>query len=135
MDLVKAWGVAIVAYLLTNLVFGFVVVSAADPDQLRTGATHYLWTLLPGIVIYFLTTLLANIFHGVGHGTGRHLLAVFTVPVIGLLISLVGSMMSGSTVGDEVLSLLAAIVGMLAGWQLVDRLRKERDKTITDSYW
>lgn len=135
MDLVKAWGVAIVAYLLTNLVFGFVVVSAADPDQLRTGATHYLWTLLPGIVIYFLTTLLANIFHGVGHGIGRHLLAVFTVPVIGLLISLVGSMMSGSTVGDEVLSLLAAIVGMLAGWQLVDRLRKERDKTITDSYW
>lgn len=135
MDLVKAWVVAIVTYVLSNLVFGFVVVSAADPDQLSTGVSHYLWVVIPAVVIYLLTTLLAAIFHGTGHGAGRHALAVLAVPVVGLLISIVGSVASGTTIGDTIVSVVAAVIGMVAGWQLVDRLRKERGKTITDSYW
>ena len=98
MDLVKAWGVAIVAYLLT--------------------------------------TLLAALFHGGGHSTGRHILAVLAVPVIGLLISIVGSAVSGTTSRDMVVSIVAALIGMVAGWQLVDRFRKEKATTTGEpSYW
>lgn len=135
MDLVKAWGVAIVTFALSSVVLGYVEVSAADPEQITTGVTHYLWALVPAVVIYLLTSLLAAIFHGTGHGAGRHALAVLTVPVVGLLISLVGSLVDGTSAADAVLSVVAAIIGMIVGWQLVDRLRKEREKTITDTYW
>lgn len=135
MDIVKAWAVAIVTFLLTTLIFGWVVASAADPQQITTGVSHYLWLLVPAVVIYLLTALLAAIFHGTGHSAGRHALAVLTVPVVGLLISFVGSLATGSSAGDDVLSVLAAVIGVVVGWQLVDRLRKERDKAATDSYW
>lgn len=79
--------------------------------------------------------MVAAIFHGTGHGAGRHALAVLTVPVVGLLISLVGSLVDGTSAGDAVLSVVAAIVGMIVGWQLVDRLRKERERSSTDTYW
>lgn len=135
MDLVKAWGVAIVTLVLSSVVLVYVEVSAADPEQITTGVTHYLWVLVPAVVIYLLTTLLAAIFHGTGHSAGRHALAVLAVPVVGLLISLVGSLVDGTSAVDAVLSVVAAVIGMIAGWQLVDRLRKEREKTSTDTYW
>lgn len=136
MDLAKAWGVAIVVYVLSNLVYIFAAVSAADPDQLTTGVSHYLWIVIPGIVIYLLTTLLAAILHGTGHSTGRHILAVLTVPVIGLLISIVGSAATpGTTIGDMAISIVVALIGMVAGWQLVDRFRKEKAKSTDESYW
>lgn len=135
MDLVKAWGVAIVTFALSSVVLGYVEVSAADPQQILTGVSHYLWVVIPAIVIYLLTSLLAAIFHGTGHGAGRHALAVLAVPVAGLLVTLAGSLVQGTSAGDAVLSVVAAIIGMIVGWQLIDRLRKEREKTSTDTYW
>lgn len=134
MDLVKAWVVAVVTYLLGSLLFGFVAASAGNPEQLNSGLSHYLWSLVPAFVLYFLTASLAAIFHGRGSGTTRHVLAVLAVPVAALLISIVGGLASGQVAAaDTALSALVAIVGTIAGWQLVDRLRSE--KAYTETYW
>lgn len=136
MDLVKAWAVAIVTYVLTIVVFYWVLLSAVtDQAQLTTGVSRYLWSLIPSLVIYFLTTLLAAIFHGGKHSAGRHALAVLAVPVIGLVITVVGTLADGAVVGNTLLTALVSIIAMGAGWQIVDRIRGGSRRGDEGTYW
>jgi len=136
MDIVKAWGVAIVTYLLGSLLFGWVAAAAGDPEQINSGVGHVLWSLVPTLVLYLLTAVLATIFHGRDHTPARHALAVLTIPAVVLLISVVGGLVSGSvSLGDTAMSAVVAIVATVAGWQLVDRIRGTTSRSQEDTYW
>lgn len=134
MDIVKAWGAAILAYLLGTLLFGWVAASAGDPDQMSSGLGHVLWSLIPTFVIFLLTALLAAIFHSRETSAGRHALAVLAVPVVALVIGIVGGLASGSvSLGDTAMSAVVAIVATVGGWQLVDRIRSQN--TRSETFW
>lgn len=136
MDLVKAWAVALVTYVLASVVFFWVLLSAVtDPGQLTTGAGRYLWSLIPSLLVYLLTTLLAAIFHGGKHSAGRHALAVLAVPAVGLVITVVGSLADGAVIGGTLLSALVSVVGMVGGRQLVDRIRDGSQRGEEGTYW
>lgn len=133
MDIAKAWGVALLGYLLGSVLFGWVAASAGDPERIGSGPEHLLWTLAPPVLLDLVTAALAAIVHGRGHGAVRHAVAVLTVPAVLLVIGVVGGLVSGVTPGDTLLSAGAAVLATVGGWQAVDRLR--RDTTRTETYW
>ena len=123
MDLVKAWVAAIVMFLVGNIIVGWVAATGGGTVA-QGSAAHYMWSLIPTFVLYLLTAALGAVFHRRGASAGRHVAAALGVPVVALVVSTVGATVSGSvTAIDAITSVLAAILGAVAGWQLIDRLR------------
>lgn len=125
MDLVKAWAAAVVMFLVGNILVGWITVAGAGAEAVEPGSmTHYMWSLIPTFVLYLLTAALGALFHRGAGSAARHVAAVLGVPAVALVVSTVGYLAAGgSTVIDTFTSIVVAVLGAVAGWQAVDRLR------------
>lgn len=125
MDLVKSWVAAVVMFLVGNILVGWITVAGTSAATIAPGSTaHYMWSLVPTFVLYLLTAALGALFHRGGASAGRHVAAALGVPAVALVVSTVGYVAAGGfTAIDAITSIVVAILGAVAGWQVVDRLR------------
>ncbi|GAA2421114.1 hypothetical protein GCM10010191_35620 [Actinomadura vinacea] len=119
MDLVKAWSIGLLGYVLGAVIDAAVAVNSGAGDRLTEVDGALLWIALPALVTFLLITLLTDLAHSAAtdHGRpGRRAVAVLTVPVLATLFGIaVGLARDSGTLG-MVTSALASSAGTAAGF-------------------
>jgi len=125
MDLVKAWSVAVVVFLLGSVGTAMIAIGGPDLAELVSVRGQLLYSGVPTLVVFVLMAAGSAAFHTGPRGADRrrHALAVLGVPVVTLLGGILVTLANGVLAIGLTVSVLAQIIGTVLGWQLVDRLR------------
>ncbi|GAA3944203.1 hypothetical protein GCM10023085_27760 [Actinomadura viridis] len=119
MKLIKAWGVAVLVYLVGATVSAALVVNANAGDALTGLGGAVVWGALPAMVVYILMTWLAALAHS-GTATPdqpkRFALAALPVPVVTIVLGIAGSLVLDSAPLGTGASTAGSALGTLLGF-------------------
>jgi hypothetical protein len=119
LDLVKAWGAGLLAYVLGSLIAAAVTIGSGAGDRLTSANGALLWVALPALIAFLVITVLADLAHAAapGHRTpGRRAMAVLTVPVLAILLGIAAGLVQSSGTLGVVTSALASVAGTALGY-------------------
>ncbi|MEU8122747.1 hypothetical protein AB0C21_28890 [Spirillospora sp. NPDC049024] len=129
MDLLKAWTGAIVVFVLGSVITtGLAISAAVSDDDLKSVTGALLWTALPTLVVFALMALAGALLHPLPQraNAGRHALAVLLIPGLATLLGIVVGVVQGSPVQSTAAGAAGGLIGAIATWWLVARLRARR---------
>lgn len=125
MDLVKAWVAALLVWTVGFVLQSFLFSAVGTIERLEEVGWRILLIHLPWLVLLLVTAAVAALVHRRRAEAGRHAVAVLTVPLLALLLTLVLSIGTTET-APLLVDFMAGAIGAVAGWQLVDRLVSRR---------
>lgn len=135
MDLVKSWLVALVVLVVTAVAAALTAIQMVGPDWLNTALGAATWSGGSAFIAYGLTALLAGLAHRTNRrgAKSRVLFAVFPVPALALLATLVTNVLRGGPVAVILAETLLAAAGMATGWAGVRALRGRGRRSPADA--
>ena len=129
MDLLKAWTGAIVVFVLGSVITtGLAISAAVSDDDLKSVTGAILWTALPTLVVFALMALAGALLHPLPQraNAGRHALAVLLIPGLATLLGIAAGVVQTSPLQSTVAGAAGGLIGAIATWWLVARLRARR---------
>lgn len=133
MDLVRSWAVGIGVWLVGSIIAVALFIGTGSFAQIQSFGGRVVAFYLPELIVAVLTAGAAALVHPAParERGARHAAAVFAVPAVVLLGSLVNSAIQG--VGFEVYlaALVTVPVGSVIGWRIADAVRPVRQRRTT----
>ncbi|MEU4827523.1 hypothetical protein AB0H37_37155 [Actinomadura sp. NPDC023710] len=129
MDLLRAWTGAVVVLVCGSVITtGLAVSAVVSDDDLKPVTGALLWIALPALIVFALTALAGALLHPLPQraDAGRHALAVLLVPGLATLLGIAVGIVQGSPAQSNAAGAVGGLLGAVATWWLLTRLRGRR---------
>jgi uncharacterized membrane protein len=125
MDLMRSWVAAAAAFLVGSVLMVALTVNVSSADGVAGTRGATVVSGVPSLAVYMLMTAVGASVHPAPRrdDPSRHAVAVFVVPAVTMVGSVVLAIGGGFSVAGTVASLVAGAIGAVAGWRIVGWLR------------
>lgn len=137
MDLARSWAVALLTLVAGTAVTLVMLFNLTTVEMVRSLGGRVLALYFPAFGIAVGMAAFAALAHPAParDRSVRHAFATMTVPAVVILLEIVNAVVNRPS-GESAVEVFVAIVtavalGALVGWQLVDRLRASRSRSVT----